>query len=130
MALRGEGFFALMNTNGEAVYTRDGQHYINAEGVMVNSMGHEFSDAGGNNIQTIPGGGDLIIDKSGQIFQGEQNIGQIGVFVFNDPLMDLQKVGGGFIAKEEGQNLNLLTLSSLLLCKDTWRTVMYLRLRK
>ena len=102
MAVRGDGFFALMNTNGEAVYTRDGQHYINAEGVMVNSMGHEFSDAGGNNIQTIPGGGELIIDKSGQIFQGEQNIGQVGVFVFDDPLMELQKVGGGFVAKEEG----------------------------
>ena len=102
MSLRGDGFFALMNTNGDSVYTRDGQHYINADGVMVNSMGHEFSDAGGNNIQTIPGGGDLIIDKSGQIFQGEQNIGQIGVFVFEDPLMDLQKVGGGFVAKEEG----------------------------
>ena len=65
-------------------------------------MGHEFSDAGGNNIQTIPGGGELIIDKSGQIFQGEQNIGQVGVFVFDDPLMELQKVGGGFVAKEEG----------------------------
>ena len=102
MAVRGDGFFALMNTNGEAVYTRDGQHYINAEGVMVNSMGHEFSDAGGNNIQTIPGGGELIIDKGGQIFQGEQNIGQVGVFVFDDPLMELQKVGGGFVAKEEG----------------------------
>ena len=102
MDLRGDGFFALMNTNGDPVYTRDGQHYINADGVMVNSMGHEFSDAGGNNIQTIPGGGDLLIDKSGQIFQGEQNIGQVGVFVFNDPLMDLQKVGGGFVAKEEG----------------------------
>lgn len=102
MAVRGDGFFALMNINGEAVYTRDGQHYINAEGVMVNSMGHEFSDAGGNNIQTIPGGGELIIDKSGQIFQGEQNIGQVGVFVFDDPLMELQKVGGGFVAKEEG----------------------------
>ncbi len=102
MAVRGDGFFALMNINGKAVYTRDGQHYINADGVMVNSMGHEFSDAGGNNIQTIPGGGDLIIDKSGQIFQGEQNIGQIGVFIFNDPLTELQKVGGGFVAKEDG----------------------------
>ncbi len=58
MMISGDGFFALMNTNGDPVYTRDGQHYINADGVMVNSMGHEFSDAGGNNIQTIPGGGD------------------------------------------------------------------------
>ena len=102
LALRGEGFFGLLNQNGDVVYTRDGQFYINADGVMVNSMGHEFSDVGGNNIQTIPGGGDLFIDKEGLIFQNGQNVGQVGVFIFNDPLMDLQKVGGGFIAKEEG----------------------------
>jgi flagellar basal body rod protein FlgG len=102
MALRGDGFFSLMNNNGDAVYTRDGQFYIDADGVMVNSMGHQFADAGGNVIQTLPGGGDLTIDKEGLIFQDGQNIAQVGVFVFQDPLMNLQKVGGGFIAKEDG----------------------------
>jgi flagellar basal body rod protein FlgG len=67
---------------------------------MVNSMGHHFSDDGGANIQTIPGGGDLTIDKEGQVFQGGANIGKIGVFKFENPLLDLQKVGGGFVAKE------------------------------
>jgi len=55
---------------------------------------------GGNNIQTIPGGGDVTIDKEGLIFQNGQNIGQVGVFAFENPLLDLQKVGGGFVAKE------------------------------
>ena len=32
----------------------------------------------------------------------EQLVGQVGVFVFDNPLLDLQKVGGGFVAKEEG----------------------------
>ena len=100
LALRGDGFFALLNENDDAVYTRDGQFYINAEGEMVNSMGHKFSDQGGSNIQTIPGGGDLTIDKEGQIFQNGQTVGQVGVFVFENPLLDLQKVGGGFVAKE------------------------------
>ena len=100
MSLRGEGFFALLNQNGESTYTRDGQFYVNAQGIMVNSMGHEFSDEGGANIQTIPGGGDLSIDKEGQVFQGEENIAKLGVFTFQDPLMDLQKVGGGFVAKD------------------------------
>ena len=101
MALRGDGFFALQNANGDSVYTRDGQFYVNANGNMVNSMGHEFSDTGGSAIQTVPGGGDLSIDKEGLIYQDGQNIGQVGVFVFDDPLMDLQKVGGGFVPKEE-----------------------------
>ena len=64
-------------------------------------MGHEFSDNGGNNIQTIPGGGPLTIDKEGQVFQNDQVVAQIGVFSFEDPLNDLQKVGGGFVAKED-----------------------------
>ena len=100
LAIRGEGFFSLMNQNGDSVYSRDGQFYVNADGVLVNSMGHEFADQGGNNIQTVPGGGELLIDKEGQVFQGEQNIGQIGVFVFENPLTDMQKVGGGFVSKE------------------------------
>ena len=100
LALRGDGFFALLNQNGDYVYTRDGQFYVDSQGVMVNSMGHQFSDDGGATIQTIPGGGDLTIDKEGQIFQGNQNVGKVGVFTFEDPLMDLQKVGGGFVAKD------------------------------
>ena len=102
MALRGEGFFGLQNVNGDIVYTRDGQHYVNADGAIVNSMGHEFIDMGGNAIQVVPGGGELSVDKEGQIFQGGQLLGEVGVFVFNDPLMDLKKVGGGFIAEEPG----------------------------
>ena len=80
LAIRGDGFFALLNQNGDAVYTRDGQFYVNAQGDMVNSMGHQFSDEGGASIQTIPGGGELSIDKEGQIFQGQENIGQLGIF--------------------------------------------------
>jgi flagellar basal body rod protein FlgG len=100
LALRGDGFFALVNQNGDSVYTRDGQFYVDSQGAMVNSMGHQFSDDGGASIQTIPGGGDLTIDKEGQIFQGNQNIGKLGVFTFENPLLDLQKVGGGFVAKD------------------------------
>ena len=51
-------------------------------------------------FKTIPGGGDVTIDKEGQIFQGDQNIGKVGVFSFENPLLDLQKVGGGFVAKD------------------------------
>ena len=68
---------------------------------MVNSMGHEFSDEGGNTIDLVPGGGDPSIDQEGQIFQGEQLVAKLGLFVFEEPVEHLQKVGGGFIAKDE-----------------------------
>ena len=79
LALHGDGFFALMNQNGERVYTRDGQFYSNPDGGMVNSMGHEFVDEGGNAITFVPGQGDASIDDEGQVFQGEQLVAKIGV---------------------------------------------------
>ena len=101
LAINGEGFFALMNADGGKVFTRDGQFYTNSEGTIVNSMGHEFSDQGGNPITLIPGQPDPLIDQEGQIFQGEQLIAKLGVFTFEDPVSQLQKVGGGFIPKDE-----------------------------
>ena len=97
---------------------------------MVNSMGHQFADVGGASIQTIPGGGDLTIDKEGQVFQNGQVVGQVGVFVFENPLLDLQKVGGGFVAKEAETSHNLPKPNNLRLCRVTWRAVMFQPLRK
>ena len=39
MAIRGNGFFGLSINDGNIVYTRDGQFYVNSDGVLVNSMG-------------------------------------------------------------------------------------------
>jgi flagellar basal-body rod protein FlgF len=99
MALHGDGFFALMSTNGDTVYTRDGQFYVNAEGVVVNVMGHEFANDGGSSIRVNEAGSPLTIDKEGQIFQNGELIDTIGVFTFEDMNADLRKVGGGFMTR-------------------------------
>ena len=120
LAISGDGFFALINANGEKVYTRDGQFYSNFEGTLVNSMGHEFSDEGGNPITLVPGQPDPLIDQEGQVFQGEQLVGKLGVFVFDDPIAQLKKVGGGFVSKDDGfepenaQPLNYKVLQGFL----------------
>ena len=101
LAISGDGFFALINSNGDKIYTRDGQFYSNFEGTLVNSMGHQFSDEGGNPIALVPGQPEPLIDQEGQIFQGEQLVGKLGVFVFEEPVTQLQKVGGGFISKDQ-----------------------------
>ena len=114
MALRGDGFFALNNAKGESVYTRNGQFYINSEGVMVNSMGHQFSDPAGGSITVEPDLGEVSIDKEGQVFQGEELIGEIGIFKFDDPLSQLERIGGGFIPKTKISFLNNLNLAVFL----------------
>jgi len=130
LALRGEGFFALLNQEGDSVYSRDGQFYLDAQGTMVNSMGHQFSDEGGASIETIPGAGDITIDKEGQVFQGNQNIAKIGVFSFENPLLDLQKVGGGFVAKDPDLVPEVAEPETLLSCRAILNQAMFLQLRK
>ena len=88
LALRGEGFFALLNENGDSVYTRDGQFYVNADGELVNSMGHQFADVGGAPIQTVPGAETLPWTRRPD-FSERDRAGR--GFVFENPL-DLQKV--------------------------------------
>ena len=124
LAINGDGFFALINANGEKVYTRDGQFYSNFEGTLVNSMGHEFSDEGGNPITLVPGQPDPLIDQEGQVFQGEQLVAKLGVFTFEDPVTQLQKVGGGFITKEEGLEPKMLNPKTLRYYKDFWKAAM------
>lgn len=99
LALHGDGFFALTSVNGDTVFTRDGQFYVNADGILVNVMGHEFSNDGASNIRVTAGSGPLTIDKEGQIFQDGALVDTIGVFTFDNPNADLRKVGGGFMAR-------------------------------
>ncbi len=99
LALDGDGFFALLSVNGDSVYTRDGQFYVNADGVLVNVMGHEFANDAGSSIRVAEGGSPLTIDKEGQIFQDGALVDKIGVFTFENPQADLRKVGGGFMTR-------------------------------
>ena len=63
-------------------------------------MGHQFSDEGGASIQTIPGGGDLLLIKKDKFFKEIKIWQSRGFYISKNPLLDLQKVGGGFVAKD------------------------------
>ncbi|ETZ11621.1 flagellar basal body rod protein FlgG [Vibrio parahaemolyticus M0605] len=39
LAVMGQGFFQIENSDGQIMYTRNGQFHINSEGLMVNSQG-------------------------------------------------------------------------------------------
>lgn len=82
LALYGEGFFAVEGPNGE-VYTRDGSFHMTEAGVLVSEEGlplawEEFSGA------IDPVGMPLVVDESGAVRQGNQNIGRLRVVDFPD----------------------------------------------
>ena len=82
LALFGDGFFAVEGPDGE-VYTRDGSFHMSEGGVLVSEDGfplawEELSGA------IDPVGLPLVIDESGSVRQGVQNIARLRVVDFAD----------------------------------------------
>jgi flagellar basal-body rod protein FlgG len=63
LAIEGNGFFELENTNGEKLYTRSGQFRIDQEGYLVSVNGMRMAQG----IQIPPDAVDLKITPAGEI---------------------------------------------------------------
>ena len=100
VALRGNGFFVLNTMEGDAIYTRNGKFIINNEGILVNNAGHPVQSTNGS-VQTIPGEGEISIDRNGAVLQGTTPLGELKVVFFENPAENLTKVDGGFVAKDD-----------------------------
>lgn len=68
LAVRGEGFFAVLDTEGNTLYTRNGTFSPNDEGVLVNSDSHILEP---QLVITDPNG-NYIIDTQGRLFLQRQ----------------------------------------------------------
>lgn len=89
MAIQGEGFFKL-NTPFGARYTRNGQFTIrpNAgdpnKANLITQAGYEVLGRDGNPITLNPNASDLVIDKTGRVYQEQNEVGRIALVTFND----------------------------------------------
>ncbi|MGR5347548.1 flagellar basal-body rod protein FlgG [Vibrio mediterranei] len=102
MSIQGEGFFQVENTEGEVMYTRNGQFNVNADGLLVTAQGNPVSP----NI-TIPAEAiDVSISEDGlvsAIIPGQaqpEDLGQITVARFMNP-SGLRALGGNLLAETE-----------------------------
>jgi flagellar basal-body rod protein FlgF len=94
-AIEGPGFFRLQRPDGQSVYTRDGQFRLSSDGRLQSKQGYDVvGDAGP--IQLLIDGGPLSIDSEGRLRQGDQEIGLLTVFNFQD-LTTLRRTNGGFM---------------------------------
>lgn len=94
-AIEGGGFFRLQRPDGEFVYTRDGQFRVSPEGRLQSKQGYDVAGDGGP-IQLLIDGGPLSIDPEGRVRQGDQDIGVLTVFDFQDHAA-LRRTVGGFV---------------------------------
>ncbi len=102
LAIQGEGFFQVENSEGEIMYTRNGQFNVNGDGLVVNAQGNVLSP----NI-TIPLEATAInISEDGFVSvtvpgQAEQEqLGQITVARFANPA-GLRSIGGNLLQETD-----------------------------
>ncbi|PJC86416.1 flagellar basal-body rod protein FlgG [Vibrio sp. HA2012] len=102
MAVMGGGFFQIENSDGEIVYTRNGQFHVNAEGLMVNSQGLPLEPQ----IQIPDGTTSVSVGTDGTVtavVSGEsdsQELGQITLASFINPA-GLEAIGGNLFRQTE-----------------------------
>ncbi len=90
VAINGEGFFQIQRPDGDLGYTRKGSFQLNGEGLLVDSNGYAV---------TSPNGEEIILDRAdvdilgdGSIWIGDEQVAQIGLFLFEDTGL-LQRAG-------------------------------------
>ena len=91
LAIDGQGFFRVQTAGGDR-YTRDGRFTLNAAGQVTTAAGDPVLDQGGSPITLDPTRGPIAVSETGQVTQGTNQVGSIGVFRFDD-LSQLEKDG-------------------------------------
>ena len=100
LAIEGEGFFLISTPEGEQI-TRAGAFSPGSDGTLRTLEGHQVLDGAGSPIFVPSEIGGIEISSDGTISASGEPIGQIGLYVPNDPL-DLQRSGGVRFASGSG----------------------------
>jgi flagellar basal-body rod protein FlgF len=79
LAVEGDAWLAMQTPTGQA-YTRDGRLRMTPVGELQTLSGHPILDAGGAPLLLDPNGGPPRIARDGAIFQGNRQVGAVGLF--------------------------------------------------
>lgn len=97
-ALKGDAFFAIETPDGEA-YSRDGAFQLSPAGQLVNAAGYPVLSTSGLLRVGTP---TPRIDSQGNVFDGEDFLGQLKLVRFAKP-EQLVRAGGGYFLPGPGQ---------------------------
>jgi flagellar basal body rod protein FlgG len=100
LAIEGPGFFRIKDTDGQFLYTRDGEFQLNAENTVVTKGGLPVI-ADGSPITVDPDKGPIFVARDGTISQGDNQLGNLVLYDFENP-RDLIRVEGGFFQAPPG----------------------------
>lgn len=81
LAISGEGYFKLMDENGNAFYTRDGVFSVDKDGNLVHSSGLKLDI---ENFQPKELKKPMYVNENGSIVSDGKSIGKINLYDFKD----------------------------------------------
>lgn len=102
IAIDGPGFFQIQGADGNNLYTRNGEFQFNNENTLVTRHGLQVMGDGGP-ITIDPEQGAVTVAKDGTISQGNNLLGRLQLFNFDDP-QGLTRVEGGYFEAPDGAN--------------------------
>ncbi|MEO6006177.1 MAG: flagellar hook-basal body protein [Opitutus sp.] len=97
VAIQGDGFFEMQRADGSHGFTRNGEFRLRSDRTLVTSGGDEVMGVGGSPITLLPGGGSMVINLDGTVFQGETQIGKLSIQRFADNSQLTPGEGGYFL---------------------------------
>ena len=102
LAVMGKGFFQIENSDGQIMYTRNGQFHVNSEGLMVNSQGLPLEPQIQipDNAISFSVGTDGTVTTTSAGDPTPQQLGQITLANFINPA-GLEAVGGNLFRETE-----------------------------
>ncbi len=92
LAIDGEGFFKVQETEGSVCYTRQGNFHLDDVGYMINGAGMKVLGEDGKPI--LLDNPDALIDENGNINLEGGDVKPLPLYKFDDPTV-LQRKGGG-----------------------------------
>jgi flagellar basal-body rod protein FlgF len=97
VAIQGDGFFEVQRPDGSHAFTRNGEFRLRSDRTLTTANGYEVLSASGAPITLVPGGGSIVINQDGTIFQGETSLGKMSVQKFADNSQLIAQESGFFI---------------------------------
>jgi len=101
LAISGKGFFKVITPSG-VMYTRNGEFYRNADGLLVDTKGYPV--AGGGGTIALPDTGKISFSPDGRIFAGTEVVGNLGVVKIPNEQV-LQRFGQNYFTAAKGQTV-------------------------
>jgi flagellar basal-body rod protein FlgF len=98
VAIQGDGFFEVKTPDGTKAYTRNGEFRLRPDRTIVTSSDLEVLNTNGDPFVLLPGGGPLVVNQDGTLFQGSISLGKLSVQKFANPAALQPSSGGLFLA--------------------------------